>query len=757
MHKNKKAIVKEEKNSMKKRILGIIVCILMVMTLLPNVALAAPDTTGIDVSEATADASGDGWTWNNADKVLTLFGVDISVDIYEGYAIYLPDGATVELVGYNKVEKAADWGASICCNDKLTIKGSGILEVSATGTHSFAIEAETLNLSGGYIKASAVNAAIYSENDLTVSGGYIEATGTKAGLMTKKGEYIQTGGYVKAKANNAVRGLKGIEVSGGYLEAVGENCGCQTEGSECFVTNSGGVIKASASASTGAGISGDYNGDTNLTVSGGVTIVSGGAKAINGKITTTNGEKGFDIDGGILMPEGYVYTDGTTGSESIVIAKAAYSTAQTELTTLDGVYVKAAAGAAVTCSGEVAVTGGSYAENNNFAGGNGFKLEAGATTTAAGGTLVGIGSSVSSINAAGEYPSGIQLIGIGTGETFLGNTAVQFTGNTAINEANVIGVASGDSFGIFYIMDCDQSFNGSLIGVCNAGSNGIGFYRDPDNHTSKFSVTGGSMTGYTKGDSGINLYYEGNAENFTGSNTISGGSISAATMSDRNAIGGNISNKTSITGSTVGAYSKNGVAVNNDITVPDYMTAQYAAALSGEFGSTRDGDSHVAYIYESPSPSPSLSPAAPREVQTFGVPTMTDPVSNQSVTVAVGGTGRLSVVASDALSYQWQIDRGQGWKDISGATGSVYTTSEVTADNNGYKYRCIITNDSGRIASPVFTLAVESTGEATIGTAIDIPQTGDTSGSAFWVGIGMMSLLVLGAAYYGLCRRKEHN
>lgn len=130
-------------------------------------------------------------------------------------------------------------------------------------------------------------------------------------------------------------------------------------------------------------------------------------------------------------------------------------------------------------------------------------------------------------------------------------------------------------------------------------------------------------------------------------------------------------------------------------------------------------------------------------------PAITDPVQSQTVTAAVGSPVTLSVTASNAAGYQWQINRGSGWSDIPGANAASYTTSAVTAANSGYQYRCIVRGAVGTTdaTSPVFTLSV---------TDLDIPATGDSSMPLLWIGLmllagmGLMASAVLG-------RRKRHN
>ena len=83
---------------------------------------------------------------------------------------------------------------------------------------------------------------------------------------------------------------------------------------------------------------------------------------------------------------------------------------------------------------------------------------------------------------------------------------------------------------------------------------------------------------------------------------------------------------------------------------------------------------------------------------------------------APGGTATFSITVKDASlqKYAWKVDKndGNGWTDISGANASGYTVSDVTTEQNGWKYRCVVTNQAGSSESQEASLYVrESTAE----------------------------------------------
>lgn len=96
-------------------------------------------------------------------------------------------------------------------------------------------------------------------------------------------------------------------------------------------------------------------------------------------------------------------------------------------------------------------------------------------------------------------------------------------------------------------------------------------------------------------------------------------------------------------------------------------------------------------------------------------PIITTQPSNQSTVVGVAAT--FSVTASNATTYQWQVDSGSGWTDIAGANAASYTTVAATLSMDGYLYRCIVlgTAPCGSVTSNAVSLAVA------IGPCLDQP------------------------------------
>ena len=81
----------------------------------------------------------------------------------------------------------------------------------------------------------------------------------------------------------------------------------------------------------------------------------------------------------------------------------------------------------------------------------------------------------------------------------------------------------------------------------------------------------------------------------------------------------------------------------------------------------------------------------------------------QSVSVTEGQSATFNVTASGGnLRYQWQINSGNGWSAITGATDASYTIERTTTAMSGNQYCCVVTGDGGETISSAATLTVRS-------------------------------------------------
>jgi len=100
------------------------------------------------------------------------------------------------------------------------------------------------------------------------------------------------------------------------------------------------------------------------------------------------------------------------------------------------------------------------------------------------------------------------------------------------------------------------------------------------------------------------------------------------------------------------------------------------------------------------------------ELQQDILPAITSQPTN--VEICNGATTSFSVTANLATSYQWQVNTGSGFSNITnGGVYSVATTNTLsvtgaTAMLNGYLYRVVITNNAGDTTSNAATLTVNT-------------------------------------------------
>ena len=85
-------------------------------------------------------------------------------------------------------------------------------------------------------------------------------------------------------------------------------------------------------------------------------------------------------------------------------------------------------------------------------------------------------------------------------------------------------------------------------------------------------------------------------------------------------------------------------------------------------------------------------------------------VQPKSVSVTVGDTATFEVAATGTdVTYQWQIDRnnGNGFVNITGATGETYTTGVTDRAYNRFKYQCVLSNAAGSVTTDTVVLTVQ--------------------------------------------------
>ena len=121
-------------------------------------------------------------------------------------------------------------------------------------------------------------------------------------------------------------------------------------------------------------------------------------------------------------------------------------------------------------------------------------------------------------------------------------------------------------------------------------------------------------------------------------------------------------------------------------------------------------------------------------------PVIIAPTTDEKITAEAGGTVTLGVSARNARFYQWYVNDGSGFKAIPGATDADCTLPDLTAQHDGYRYYCVVTNAYGTVTSPVFTLDIPSTP-----VPATPPKTGDSMPLALCALLALLSLAALTA------------
>jgi hypothetical protein len=88
-------------------------------------------------------------------------------------------------------------------------------------------------------------------------------------------------------------------------------------------------------------------------------------------------------------------------------------------------------------------------------------------------------------------------------------------------------------------------------------------------------------------------------------------------------------------------------------------------------------------------------------------PVNTEGLSTKTASFTVSTAG-----STGTLTYQWQVDSGSGFTNISGATAATYTTDALTMADNGNQYRVVVTSNvngtTDTETSPAATLTVKN-------------------------------------------------
>ncbi len=231
-----------------------LVLLLAMFQVNPVAVKAQTITTTIDLRNAVTDISGDGYSWNAADKVLTLDRLDLNVSSDSNPALQLPnDEVTIVVHDRNQVVSAQS--AGILSSNLINIKGDGILAVQGKGAG---------------IIAGSLTLDMEPTGGLLAIGDQEGSNGENYGIDVKPASLIPVtlnvfGGTLTAQGGSGSNGSAGIRTSG-------------TAGS---IRIDAGTVSATGGLSTsGASYGVRANNAIVLNMRGGSLACSGGTSAL---------------------------------------------------------------------------------------------------------------------------------------------------------------------------------------------------------------------------------------------------------------------------------------------------------------------------------------------------------------------------------------------------------------------------------------------------------------------------------------------
>ncbi len=246
------------------------------------------------------------------------------------------------------------------------------------------------------------------------------------------------------------------------------------------------------------------------------------------------------------------------------------------------------------------------------------------------------------------------------------------------------------------------TISGGTVTATSGSGAGIGGGHDGDGGI--ITISGGTVTAVSN-NSGAGI--GGGQDGDCGVITISGGTVTATSISGAGIGGGNGGNSGVITisGGTVTATSRYGAGIGggDDGFGGVVKISNATVTATGYYWAIGGGDDTNEYGCESIDIEDSATVDFSCDSRYgYGECQEKIDVNNQSVesTAHIGNRAEFSVDAYgySGLSYQWQVSSNNStWTDIEGQTAAVGASLPLSEENNGYFYRCKLTNGWGNV------------------------------------------------------------
>lgn len=668
---------------MKKRILSIILCVCMMLSLLPTAALAVESptmtiggtsvtvpmtvgnytygTTDSGVAQTLSEQTtlpDSGWSWAlrctaAGEYTLTLNGFAVTINSGTGIA-YENMNLNLFLTGENTIE-AVNCKAIKSESGALTISGAGSL--NATGMNGYGIDANGLTISGGNLRMSMSTSgtcALHSAGDLTISGGTVvlAAWGSSSGcLKSETGSIAVTGDAWYSETQD-----------GGAYQIY-----TSSDGGQVFVYNAKMLVLAND----------EFVGYTDFTTGWNAAVAATSARVTLFDDWTATGDgsnnsfgtgDGF-TSGAILVPVGKDITLDLNGHN--------INRALTAVTT-DGCVIKN------------------------------------------GGTLTLNDSSTATVADQGKITGGYNEYG--------GGVSVVNSSNFTMNGGTISGNKATACGGGVYVSTGSFTMRNGKISDNAAPTGGGVHVPSPSNPSA--TLLGGIITNNhaTEKAGGLgcnNTVTVGGTVQITGNTATGSNTVSNLYVYDSKTI--TCSTDPSLTtGASIGVTTATAPVSGTPVAITGSNSANYSNYLSSDAGytvaNTGSGDAQVVKLQTE---APTVNAAKP-SITTDLSTTEVDYTQNAAATAL---TIAASVSDSGTLSYQWYSNTTNSTEDGTAVgTDSASYTPPTTATGTTYYY-CVVTNTNNSVSGTKTATTTSAIAKITVNAAVNNVMSVDLDGA----------------------------